>query len=280
MTQAAILHAANWTHAGDVRPEPDRYASPLDIRERIEACSGAGVRGMGFVLVDIERALARHPALDLRAMFADWGVGFLELEVLSNWFGEDTEETDAALRLAEAIGAQRVKAIGDWTGKASIEVMTQAFANVCDRFADIGASVVIELMQLANLNSVETGRMVVEGAGRANGGLLFDSWHVQRCGMALDEIAALPPGLFQAIELCGVPAARDADAYAEMVDHRLQPDEGDFDNAQLIRAAKRAGFDGPWGTEIVSRDQRGLPVREALQRSADALRAVLKEADQ
>ena len=273
-----MLHAANWTHAGDVRPEPGRYASPVDIRERIEACAAAGFGGMGFIFVDIENALTRYSPGDLRAMFADNGITFLELEVLVDWFHEPAEDIDGALRTAEAIGARQIKAVGDMTGDASIEAMARGFGRTCDRFADLDAKVVIELMQLSNLRTLERGRAVVEGAGRANGGLLFDSWHIDRCGMALDEIAALPAGIFQAIELCGVPEERAADIYAEMVDLRLQPDEGHADNARLVRAARAAGFDGPWGIEIVSAAHRALPVAEAAKRSADAVRAVLERA--
>lgn len=275
-----LLHAANWTHAGDIRPDFADLASRVDIRERIDACSKAGFRGMGFVFVDIENALARYSASDLNAMFADGGIEYLELEALMGWSAGDDKVVDDALRLAETIGAHQIKAVGEGDVEAPAEPMAPAFGRVCDRFADLGAKVVIELMQISNLDTLAKGRTVVEGAGRANGGLLFDSWHVTRCGIDVDEIAALPEGVFRATELCGVPREMVVpDRFDEMVDHRMQPDTGDFDNAAFVRGARSAGFDGPWGIEIVAAAHRALPVHEAVQRSADAMRAVLASSE-
>ncbi|RVQ65148.1 hypothetical protein EKN06_14160 [Croceicoccus ponticola] len=270
------LHAANWTHAGDIRPEPGRLASPLPLRDRIEAGARAGFIGMGFIFDDITSALHQHSATELRAMLADNGIEQVELEALADWFVVGADPCTDALRLAEAVGATRVKAIGAFEGDVQPEDMIDGFARACDRFAGIGANVVIELMKASNLNTLEKGLAVVTGAGRANGGLLIDSMHVVRCGISLDAIAAMPSGALLAIELDGVPEGPpDPDIWADMVDHRLQPDEGSFDNAALVRAARAAGFNGPWGVEIVARAHRALPLDEAVRRSAAAMRAVL-----
>lgn len=273
------LHAANWTHAGDIRPEPGSFASPLPIRRRIEACGRAGFTGMGFIFEDVENALRDHSAADIRAMLADNGIDFVELEALGDWYVEGADPCTPALKLAEALGVTQVKAIGAFEGDVQVEDMADGFGKACDRFAGIGARLVIELMKASNLNTLEKGLTVVSGAGRPNGGLLIDSMHVVRCGMTLDAIAAMPPGTLLAIELDGVPGGPpDPDFWADMVDHRLQPDEGAFDNAALVRAARAAGFNGPWGSEIVAKAHRALPVEEAVQRSADALRKVLATA--
>lgn len=274
MTKPDLLHAANWTHAGDIRPSDGNYASPLDLRERVEACCLAGFSGMGFVFVDIENALVKYSVQDIGSIFADNGIEYLELEALMDWF-EEGASIDDALRLCEAIGAKRVKAVGDVKGNTPISQLVESFATVCDQFNDLGAEVVIELMKITNLDTLEKGRAVVEGADRKNGGLLFDSWHVVRCGMDLEQISKLPRGLFRGIELCGVPKEPVVpDAYAEMVDCRLQPDEGAFSNADLLQAARTAGFDGPWGIEIVAEKHRDLPVNQAMQRSAEAMRNI------
>ncbi|MDR7102399.1 TIM barrel protein [Croceicoccus sp. BE223] len=274
------LHAANWTHAGDIRPEPGRLASPLAIRDRIEACARAGFAGMGFIFEDVSAALLDHSAADIRSMLSGNGIGQIEIEALTDWFSEDASLCDEALHLADAIGATQIKAIGAFEGDVAPDEMVSGFARTCDRFGELGAKVVIELMKASNLNTLEKGLAVVVGAGRSNGGILIDSMHVVRCGMSLDAIAAMPRGTLLAVELDGVPEGPpDPDFWADMVDHRLQPDQGQFDNALLVRAARLAGFDGPWGVEIVSKAHRALTLDEAVRRSASATRAVLARAD-
>ncbi|HEX2793395.1 MAG TPA: TIM barrel protein [Croceicoccus sp.] len=273
------LHAANWTHAGDIRPEPGRLASPLPIRERIEACARAGFAGMGFIFEDVSAALRMYSGSDIRSMLSANGIDQVELEALTDWFSEGAPMGEEALRLAEAIGATQIKAIGAFEGDVLPEEMVSGFARTCDRFGELGAKVVIELMKASNLNTLEKGLAVVVGAGRSNGGILVDSMHVVRCGMSLNAVAAMPPGTLLAVELDGVPEGPpDPDFWADMVDHRLQPDEGQFDNALLVNAAKSAGFDGPWGVEIVAKAHRALELDEAVSRSASAMRAVLARA--
>src|SRR6188768_1063320 len=52
------LLATCWTHAGDARPGRGDGASPLTVRERIEATAAAGWDGIGLPVVDLERARA------------------------------------------------------------------------------------------------------------------------------------------------------------------------------------------------------------------------------
>lgn len=274
------LHASNWTHAGDIRPEPGRLASPLAIRDRIEACARAGFAGMGFIFEDVSAALQSYPAADIRSMLSANGISEIELEALTDWFSDDASLCDDAFHLADAIGATQIKVIGAFEGDVAPDDMVSGFARTCDRFGELGAKVVIELMKASNLDTLEKGLAVVVGAGRSNGGILIDSMHVVRCGMSLDAIAAMPRGTLLAVELDGVPdGPPDPDFWADMVDHRLQPDQGQFDNALLVRAARSAGFDGSWGVEIVSKAHRALTLDEAAMCSASAMRAVLARAD-
>ena len=44
--------------------------------------------------------------------------------------------------------------------------------------------------------------------------------------------------------------------------------EGAFDLPGMIAALRTAGWNGPWGVEILSDEHRALPVGEALHRAA------------
>jgi hypothetical protein len=46
----------------------------------------------------------------------------------------------------------------------------------------------------------------------------------------------------------------------------------------MINALRVAGWNGPWGVEILSVEHRSLPVQEALSRAAQSARTVLDRA--
>ena len=282
---APELLATYFTLAGDVLPNAASCASPIPLGERLDAAQAAGFAGIGFNLDDAAVLRVRHGDAMLRRMLRDAGMRWIELEVLLDWFadGDRRVRADAARRAAleqaAALGAFQIKVAGDLAGDWPRNRMAEAFAILCDEAQAVGARITIELFPIANLHSIETGRQVVEMSGTRNGGLLFDIWHVVRGGISIDEVATLPPGLLNAVELDdGLLAAPIADIYEETIRCRLQPGEGEFDVAGLIRAARATGFDGPWGIEILSDENRALPVREAARRAADAMRRVLADA--
>ena len=43
-----------------------------------------------------------------------------------------------------------------------------------------------------NVNSLDAGRQVVDGAGADNGGIVIDTWHMAKLGIAPDELRRIP----------------------------------------------------------------------------------------
>jgi sugar phosphate isomerase/epimerase len=279
MTREPEFIASFFTLAGDILPHEPPLVSPTPIADRIDAAARAGFKGMGLHFDDMTAARERHGDARLRAMFADAGLRWIELEALLDWFadGERRVQSDAQRRIAldqaRALGAFQIKVVGDITGDHPIDEMTEAFAGLCREAAEDGIRVTIELLPISNLSSIERGRRVVEGAGYANGGLMFDAWHVTRGHIPLPAIATLPSGLCAGIELDDGPAepAMD-DLYQEMIHCRRLPGEGEFDVAGLVSAATAAGYHGPYGVEILSGENRGLSPSEAARRAFEAAR--------
>jgi hypothetical protein len=46
----------------------------------------------------------------------------------------------------------------------------------------------------------------------------------------------------------------------------------------MIAALRRAGYQGPWGVEILSEEHRATEVREAIARAYESARGVLRRA--
>ena len=53
----------------------------------------------------------------------------------------------------------------------------------------------------------------------------------------------------------------------DTINHRRYCGEGDFDTATFIRRTIDAGYDGPWGVEIISTEHRQRPVAEGLEKA-------------
>lgn len=271
---APDLIATYFTLAGAIEPFDARTVSPNTLVARAGAAARAGYRGLGFGAQDIAHLLARHGAREINAILDDHGLVHRELEVLLGWFaqGEERAESDrqrrALLDAAAAIGARHVKVAGDIRGRtAPMEQLTAEFAALCDQAAQAGTAITIELFPTSNLADLQTGRAVVEGAGRHNGGLLLDIWHVQRGRISMEAIAALPRGIVNHVELDDGPAEARGDYLRETIDARVPPGEGAFDLGRFLDALDACGYDGAYGVELLSPAFRAMPVEEAARRS-------------
>ena len=109
------LLASYFTLAGDVYPFGPTELSPFSFRERAEAASRAGWKGMGLIHEDVQVNAARITLKEMRKIADDNGIRHLELEFLPNWFkdGELRAQSDAMRRemmeFAVALGLRDIK---------------------------------------------------------------------------------------------------------------------------------------------------------------------------
>jgi sugar phosphate isomerase/epimerase len=83
---------------------------------------------------------------------------------------------------------------------------------------------------------------IVERAGKANGGILVDAFHLSRSRSRVDDIARLPASRFRYAQLCDVPAAIPPTMDAIVAEARAErrfPGEGELDLVALVRALPR-----------------------------------------
>jgi sugar phosphate isomerase/epimerase len=273
------LIASYFTVAGDLLPHAPSLVSPIALEERVAVAARAGFTGMGFHFADAEAGRARLGDAGMRALLADHDMRWIELEALLDWFADGErgarshEQRRIALDQAEALGAFQIKVAGDLAGDWPIDRMAEAFAMLCDEAAERGARVTIELLPFSNLATVARGLAVV--GGHANGGLMFDAWHVARGHIPLADIAALAPGLCRGVELNdGAATPEMPDFYDDTIYCRRFPGEGAFDLRGLISATRAAGYTGPCGVEILSNAHRALSVEEAAKRAFESAAAL------
>ena len=138
---------------------------------------------------------------------------------------------------------------GEFRGDVSLdtdEAMDAAAAALrisADRLAAHGLLVAVEAFPWSAISTVGRATELVRRSGAPNAGLMIDVWHFYNSGADLEALQDLPGAASQpcssttgngsAMTSCGTPAPAGA------------PGEGELDVLGLIRAVRRAGFDGP-----------------------------------
>lgn len=164
---------------------------PLTIEERIEA---AGAGGFGSVSLFPSDCATPRRARETRCQIEAGGLDVGPLDPCVGWqAGEPTriranDGLDAMLdfgeeeffAIAAALEVTSVTAIQASRRRYALEESIGAFRRLCARAADHGIRVHLEFMPLSGIPDLATAWRIVEGAGCANGGLVFDTWHYMR----------------------------------------------------------------------------------------------------
>lgn len=280
MRASVELIACYWTLAGAYVFGDDDH-SPWDFRDRVEAAARAGYTGFGIKQADLRRTLARHGYGGMRAILAANGIRHLELEALFDWCaaGEARRRSDAdrelLLAAAAELGAHRIKAAGDFGGAAwTVAQMHDAFQDLARQARAAGTVFALEPIAFSSIPDLDTALAIVGDSAGRGGGLMLDAWHVIRGQMPFARIAALPPGTIAGAELDDGTRVPVGSPIEDTLNRRRLCGDGEFDLAGVVAAVSAAGYDGPWGVEIISAGQRALPLSIAARASFDAAAAL------
>ncbi len=291
MSERDIL-GSYWTTAGSATPAgaPGPIVgsewSPFSWQERCAHAARVGLRGLGIWHSDLSHLLERHQLVELRQIFDDAGLEYLELEFLMDWYLPDDDErrkaADAIRRqlfeAAALLGAHHIK-VGNIFGVPVVhERLVESFGALCaDAASQHEAPIAYELMPFdVNADSLQKAISIVVGAGASNGGLALDTWHLGKLGVEPVELRTIPAQYVTYAELSDGMRENRADLMEETTSHRRLPGEGEFDLAGYIDVLLDLGYRGPWGVEVLSADLRALSIGEAfdcIPRTTNALLA-------
>jgi sugar phosphate isomerase/epimerase len=271
------LLALYWTVSGPAEVHVGREWSTFDWRDRCAEAARVGFKGIGLWHADIEHQLETSSLPEMRQVFDDAGLQYLQVEFLADFFVDPDQparvESDQRRRLlfdtSAAFDAHHIK-VGNIPGTpCELDKLTEAFAWLCDDAANhTDATVVYEFMPFdVNVNTLDAALAVVEGAGRRNGGLAIDTWHMGKLGIAPEDLRRIPPQYLRWVELSDGQVQNMDDLVDETVNHRRLPGEGEFDIPGYVDVCREIGYGGPWGVEVLSEALRSLPIEEAFQRS-------------
>lgn len=265
MQKNVELLASYWTISCGI-PHTDKEYSPFDFRDRVESAARAGFKGFGIWHADMEHILKTRSLREMKQILDDNGIKHIELEFLTDWFleGERKKQSNIRKKLlldaAEALQAHHIK-VGDFfQEKASLPHLIEAFAGLCAEGAERGTKIGFELMPFAMIDTLDDSLKLLEGAGAANGGICLDTWHIVKLKIPFDRVRRIPLQYITAVELNDGTFECPWSLHEDTVNHRRLCGEGEFDVRGFVHAVQDAGYDRPWGTEVLSAELRKWPL--------------------
>jgi len=270
------LLGSYWTLAVGAEPHTDHEYSPVDFKDRVRAAARAGFKGVGIWHADLSHTLQKYSLKEMKKILDGHGIKHVELEFLQDWFmdGERKRQSDAVkamlLEAAEVLGARHLK-VGEFErSNCPMPRMTEAFAALCKDAENHGTLVCYEMMPFSTIDSVGKAVELVSGAGAKNGGICFDLWHISKLRIPHETVARTPRQFITSIEIndgtydCPWPLHEDT------INHRLFCGDGEFDVKGFVRAMLKAGYDGPWGIEVLNAEWRKRTVSEAAHKAFES----------
>lgn len=262
MTIKVELLASYWTIAGGALPHTDKEYSPFDFKERAEAIARAGFKGMGIWHSDLAHILERRSLKEIKEILEGTGMRHLELEFLGDWFrdGEEKRESDIRKKMlmeaAEVLGAHHIK-VGDfYKKKTPMPKLIESFAALCAEAEQHGTRIAFELMPFAMIDTLEESLEMVRGAGAKNGGIAFDLWHIVKLRIPYEQVAHLQEPVLMSVEINDGTFEAPWSLHEDTVNHRRFCGEGEFDVKAFVDCLLKAGYQGPWGIEVLSQEIR------------------------
>ena len=279
MAKKVELLASYWSISG-AWPHSDHEYSAFSFPDRVAAAARAGFTGFGLWHADLEHTLQTQSLRDMRRIFDDNGMTHIELEFLIDWWFKDGERKvacDARKRLlldaAEALGARHIK-VGDFFNTpCPMPQLIDSFAMLCALAAERGTRILFELMPFANVKTLAGALELVAGANASNGGICIDLWHVVKLGIPYAEVARIPTRFLGSIEINDGMFKSPYELHEETINHRQLCGEGEFDVRGFVTTMLAAGYQGPWGIEVLNAKMREWPLEQLTQRVAATTRA-------
>jgi sugar phosphate isomerase/epimerase len=282
MTEVELI-ALYWTVSGPVEVHYGREWSTFDWRDRCAEAARVGFSGIGLWHADIRHQLQTRTLKEIKEIFDGAGLRHLEVEFLADFFAAPGTPERAAsddlrrllLDAAATFDAHHIK-VGNIPGTpCELGRLTEEFAVLCDEAAEhTDARVVYEFMPFdVNVNTLDSAVTLVTDAGRRNGGLAIDTWHMSKLGIPPEEMKRIPPEYLTWVELSDGRFENLDDPVDEVINHRNLPGEGEFDIPGYVDALREAGYDQPWGVEVLSTELRRLPIELEFERAYETTAA-------
>jgi sugar phosphate isomerase/epimerase len=256
-------------------------APTVTVTERVAAAASAGFGGISISPADADPVSSggRTPE-ELAEWARDQGIALLTLDSIIEWYpheppkrpmGSSNYDLDTLLALSDRFGVPAVGALAPFPSPAGIDDLAGCFARLCDHAADHGLRVQLEFTPFVPVPDLATAWEIVRRADRANGGILFDTWHFFRSKPDIDLLKSIPGERIMGVQVNdGAPGFRES-LLKDTFRHRELPGQGSFELLKALRALDEIGGLNLVGPEVLSEELFALDPGEATMRMAEAI---------
>lgn len=264
-------------------------------RTPFRAQVGAAAKA-GFDSISIWPNIWRHAQArdglslaDMRRMLDDHGLKLTDVDAYRDWAPPPVQEgafgptrggvpREEFFEVCNALGGTTVVAVHLTDAPRDEARDIEAFGRLCDDAARHGLRVGLEFVAFGDVPDVATATRIVDGAGRANGGLVVDLWHHVRSTWDDAALARVPPEKIYTVQLSDGPARAPCPLVEEAMYHRQWPGEGAFDVAGFLRRLDSMGARASVGLELYHPDFQTRDPDEVVAEIAAATRAAFAAA--
>lgn len=244
----------------------------LQPPEHIEVAAQAGYSHVGLRLIPVAGQKFRHrfDLGEIEARLRATGVRVLDVEVFRLEPHTDVAAFEPVLATSARLQASDLLVHGADPDAARLADM---FARLCDLARKYGLNASLEPMPWVDVSNVGRAMRIIEGAGRANSGLLVDPIHFFRGGDSIAALAKVPKERLRYLQFCDARAEIPTDMQEiirQARGDRLFPGEGGLDLKGLL-AALPASL--PMSLEIPVAQE--MPALERARRAIAATKALL-----
>lgn len=202
--------------------------------ERLPAiAAGVGLRFVSVFVRPPSEKLDIFPRIEpgtgvaaFRTALAEAGVGVQAIEVVSVTPEFEVGDCLPALDIGADIGARRLTVLVQDRDHARAADAVRALA---DQTGDRGIAISLEFMAFSELRSLQAAARFVASLDHPGVHVVVDPLHLMRTGGTPADLATVDPAVIGAAQLCDGPLAAPKSPFAEAVEDRGLPGEGEFD---------------------------------------------------
>lgn len=203
-----------------------------DLRRRLD--------DQGLRVTQIDPLISGLPGLPRLSEVPTWARSFFEA----------TEED--CYRAAQALGAASINVAHVLGAPVPLGQMAEVIAGIAERAAARSLRLSIEFFPYSDaVSDLPTAVRLVAAAGCQNVGVCLDTHHFFRSGGELQDLAGLPPGAIESLQVSDLPANAKGERAAPGGD-RLMPGDGAIPLRAILARVLRASPGLNVGVEVPS----------------------------
>jgi sugar phosphate isomerase/epimerase len=259
----------------------------LPFAEKVRAARLAGFSSLTIQPQEVLKIVAEGTSIpDMRAMADDAGIAISRLDPLCTWvpdwhptnFGEDyirahDIKPSVFFDICEQLGCTYMSLNATFPAtRYTVDQITDYYAAICRTAAEHGVTCDLECIPMWGVTSLKQGWEIINKAGAANGGFVFDCTHFVRDNSTLDTLRSIPGRLIHCVQVCDgyIPLPAGVTLEKECFE-RLWPGKGDFPIADMLGTLNATDGLRQIGPEVFSASLAGKSAEEIAELSFSAL---------